>query len=547
MLLEQSRGDTFAVNVRGALSRETEALRKALLEAQSETGREMRPPQPSLQKSPRKDAVDQTLPPAPVLPGKTSVLSLLQSCMTTIPQRLAELTRDDRRQFLASAADECERLSVMVLELVNVERLEKGQIRLRGEEVDFSELIREVVPRYAILAEHRGVAFRADCPDDLPHIQGDRDVLAHFIRNLLSNALGRCSSGDLMTLSVRAAAGEILLVVSDDGPGIPRSRWDDILNPPDAASPWSSDEEPQPGMGLYPARLSVEKHGGRIWIESEAGCGTDICATLPVAAPDWTDGEEPRSTSLQGSVVVCDTDPALAAMMAQALRQAGHKVEVAYSRLGLIRQLSRNSPDVLVSDLVLADMSTEQMFAVISEARQAGLKFVLHTLEVTLSESCPDGVDVVLRRPAEVGELLQTVQIAMIMKHRTGSLTIVVPHPGAEPEKLREALLARGHICITARDTEVAARMLTDWPVDFVVLGSCTASMGSVTARPLQPYLSDETLAILLCGSGERTSQHELAQEHVLRIPYQEGEEEAVAEAIHHTWLERSHSVVFPG
>ena len=109
----------------------------------------------------------------------------------------------------------------------------------------------------------------------------DRDRVLQVLGNLLGNAFKFCDPGDTVTLRAELREKDVLIAVGDTGPGISREELPTIFEA------YRTIERPGKGggtgLGLYITKGIVERHGGRIWVDSEAGTGSTFFFTLPRA------------------------------------------------------------------------------------------------------------------------------------------------------------------------------------------------------------------------------------------------------------------------
>lgn len=200
----------------------------------------------------------------------------------------------DRERALATIGDEAERMGRLVEELLDLARLESGQVRLRLETVAVAPALARVAARFAPEATARGVALTTGAPPTL-HVRADEGRLAQVLGNLVDNALRHTPRGGSVAvaaapLAATAARGRVAppivrLTVRDNGVGIPPERLDRIFErfergngrgpPPDAVGPHGY------GLGLAIVGELVAAHGGTIAVESEIGVGTTLAVDLP--------------------------------------------------------------------------------------------------------------------------------------------------------------------------------------------------------------------------------------------------------------------------
>jgi signal transduction histidine kinase len=194
--------------------------------------------------------------------------------------------------LMFAARDDCERLQVIVDELLNLSRIESGQIELRRRRLGPDSLIGPALDVHRGSAEQAGVSIVAQIPPGLPDVFVDPDRLQLVFTNLLSNAVRFAPRDSQITVRAQVArssevqdhklaeADEVRFEVVDQGPGIPKEHqvglFEKFFRVPGSPTGGS-------GLGLFIAKGLVQAHGGRIGVESQPGRGTTFWFTVPVA------------------------------------------------------------------------------------------------------------------------------------------------------------------------------------------------------------------------------------------------------------------------
>jgi signal transduction histidine kinase len=216
---------------------------------------------------------------------RTPVTSINMS-VDILNQGLLGPLNDRQKELIASAREDCFRLSKLARELLQLSKLESGRIALRNEELDLQTLIEATVRPLRVQFEEKGVRLLTDVPEGLPRLVADEQQMTWVITNLVTNALKYTEAGG--TVSVRVAAGEahVLFEVEDTGVGIPREHLETIF---DKFVQVRRTNDPTPGsvgLGLSIAKEIVEMYGGRIAVRSEVGTGSLFSVRLPLGTVD---------------------------------------------------------------------------------------------------------------------------------------------------------------------------------------------------------------------------------------------------------------------
>jgi len=207
-------------------------------------------------------------------------------------QGLSELMRDEDfdpsevQQFASDIYREAERLTRMITELLDLERMEAGHMKLYREEVHLGDVVADVVGRTRPTAPAH--MLRSTVNAAVPPVSADRDKMTQVIVNLLSNAIKYAPDGGEIVVGVgeRLESGDRYahLWVRDQGLGIPPEALETVFERYTRV-PLSARRGIQgTGLGLPIVRQIVELHGGRVWVESEVGRGSTFHVLLPLAA-----------------------------------------------------------------------------------------------------------------------------------------------------------------------------------------------------------------------------------------------------------------------
>ena len=196
--------------------------------------------------------------------------------------------RQDEQGFndlLGMARRGSDRMLGMVNELLDISKLESGQLLLHPEPVNVRLLIEDVVARLAPLATDVQITLEVSIKPDLPLLHVDPQLIGRVLNNLVDNAIKFTPNGGHVRLRAwpdPQAANRLLVSVSDTGPGIPLEEQPRLFEKFEQVSSVKG-RRAGTGLGLPFCKLAVEAHGGNIWVESEVGKGSTFAMTLPVA------------------------------------------------------------------------------------------------------------------------------------------------------------------------------------------------------------------------------------------------------------------------
>jgi signal transduction histidine kinase len=145
-------------------------------------------------------------------------------------------------------------------------------------DVNVEDLARRIAERFHTqTSEH---TIEVNFPQGFPIIMGDEERLAQVISNLISNAIKYSPGGGKIMISGQVRPEQIIVCVSDQGPGINPQDIPHVFDRFYRAAE-ATRRTKGAGLGLYLARAVVEVHGGRIWVDPKPGAGARICFSLP--------------------------------------------------------------------------------------------------------------------------------------------------------------------------------------------------------------------------------------------------------------------------
>jgi len=183
------------------------------------------------------------------------------------------------------AQDGASQLLHMVNDLLDVTRLEAGAPVIETVEMPAAEFIRDGAHLLEALARERNLTLTIDTPADLPPVKGDRERLRRVVTNLVGNAVKFTESGGKIGVTATAdrARGFLMVSVSDTGVGIPAEAQPRVFDKFSRVGETSVSGRTSTGLGLYFCKLTVEAHGGKMWLGSKVGEGTTFGFTVPLA------------------------------------------------------------------------------------------------------------------------------------------------------------------------------------------------------------------------------------------------------------------------
>lgn len=215
-------------------------------------------------------------------------LTSMHSALKILSTGRLGLLSQDGQQMLEIADENTERLVRLVNSVLDLQRIESGDITMEKRLCDAASLIVQAIEAMQPMAQQQGIRLLLDQPSALK-IWADADYMLQALTNLMSNAIKFSQAGSQVSIAVEAQAGQTLFRIRDQGPGIPAEKLESIFERFQQVDSSDARRKGGTGLGLTICREIIEQHGGRIWAESELGHGSTFCFTVP--PPPLVEGE----------------------------------------------------------------------------------------------------------------------------------------------------------------------------------------------------------------------------------------------------------------
>jgi PAS domain S-box-containing protein len=209
-------------------------------------------------------------------------LATIKGYSTMILDYFAKLTSEETRDYLKSIDNSTDRLAKLVDNLLETSRLEAGLLNLEKAPVGITQLIEKVAAEASIRDNQRHT-FTAR-GKKLPRVNIDAKRIRQVLDNLIDNATKYSPADTEITIAAEQTGEELLISVTDHGPGIPAGELRNIFDRMYRIEQRVYSGADGMGLGLYICQRLVEAHGGKIWAESILGQGSTIKFTLPTGS-----------------------------------------------------------------------------------------------------------------------------------------------------------------------------------------------------------------------------------------------------------------------
>jgi signal transduction histidine kinase len=191
-----------------------------------------------------------------------------------------EWSPQEVKEYATDITTDARRLTRMINEVLDLERMKSGEMTLRYEQVDVNALLKKLGEQAQSLASKHRIVYHLD--ETLPTIQGDLDQLIQVVSNLLSNAVKYSPAGGEILLSSQREQLGVRISIQDQGIGIAKEDQKDIFVPYSRIDSEKTRFIQGTGLGLSLVHEIINLHGGTTWVESTPGYGSTFYFFLPL-------------------------------------------------------------------------------------------------------------------------------------------------------------------------------------------------------------------------------------------------------------------------
>jgi signal transduction histidine kinase len=211
-----------------------------------------------------------------------SPLGVIKEGINLVLEGLAGNINDEQKDLLDTAKRNTDRLSRLINDVLDFDKIESGKMEFDIRENDINEAALEVRKAMSLLAEEKGLDLVVDVDDSIPKIRFDKDKILQVFTNLVSNAIKFTEKGSI-SISMKQEDNMVHVIVQDTGVGIEAKDMQKLFQPFEQLDNIRDKKKGGTGLGLAISKEIILAHKGKIWAESEAGKrGATFHFTLPI-------------------------------------------------------------------------------------------------------------------------------------------------------------------------------------------------------------------------------------------------------------------------
>jgi signal transduction histidine kinase len=196
---------------------------------------------------------------------------------------ISQMTAENIKKLALILNDSAKGGYAILQNLLDWSRSQTGQLKFNPEKVNLKTIIDENIENLKLQVNNKEIELRSDLNEDL-FIIADKNMINTVLRNLLSNAVKYTFKNGIIRVMVEQGNKAITLTVKDTGIGVSKEKTDSLFRLENSLSLPGTAKEQGTGLGLKLCKEFTEKMGGRIWVESKIGEGSEFKFTVPVKA-----------------------------------------------------------------------------------------------------------------------------------------------------------------------------------------------------------------------------------------------------------------------
>jgi PAS domain S-box-containing protein len=214
---------------------------------------------------------------------RTPLVAMEKSISLILSKSTGEIT-ETQEQFLSIADRNLKRLGLLINDLLDLSKLEAGKMEMKLEPTAIGQVIEETIQTLNTWAGTKSVALKKEVEPGMPDAQIDANRIIQVLTNLIGNAIKFTPANGYVTVRAARSSGqkEVRVSVEDTGIGMSPADLPKVFDKFYQIGERAPTDISGTGIGLTIAKEIVERHGGRIWAESEKGAGAKFIFTLPL-------------------------------------------------------------------------------------------------------------------------------------------------------------------------------------------------------------------------------------------------------------------------
>jgi signal transduction histidine kinase/CheY-like chemotaxis protein len=348
-----------------------------------------------------------------------------------LEKNLGTISPDDKN-FLKSINNNAKRLSRLVNNLLDISKMEAGQLSLKFEPLSVKDIVDEAVNSVDTWRQSKNLSLEIKISENLPQVYADRDRIIQILVNLLSNAIRFTSPKGKILVEVKNFSSNtdiellrdyevfIEFAVEDNGIGIPELNKNAIFERYKTASEVSFNALPSTGLGLPIAKQIVEMHGGKIWVKSRTNKGSRFTFIIPQFQKTKSKEIKLQDKEQVRKILILEDEDSVRELLDQQLRKRGYFVTVARDGLEGLEKAIEDYYGLVITDVRLPNVDGLNCIKILKRVSPE-LAFIVITgfpIEEKMEELLKRDAYPCIKKPFDLEDFLKTVENAFLVSPR---------------------------------------------------------------------------------------------------------------------------------
>lgn len=273
---------------------------------------------------------------------RTPISIMREGISLCMDERIGKLN-STQKKLLNQTENNLKRLTCLVNDLLDVSKIEEGKLKLRRKSMDICHTVIKIFEEYKHQTERKKIKLIKDLPSKSIKMYADEDKLIQVFNNLLNNALHFTVADDKITIGIKDKGNDVECYVSDTGVGIDPEHLPKLFRKFEQIDRADGPGYKGTGLGLTICKGLVEKHRGKIWVESMLGKGTTFKFTLPKV-------EFPK-------IMIVDDEENIIEVIKGLLSEENYQFYSANDKDTAIKKIIEELPSLILLDIRLKESS----------------------------------------------------------------------------------------------------------------------------------------------------------------------------------------------
>ncbi|MBW4679458.1 MAG: response regulator [Microcoleus vaginatus WJT46-NPBG5] len=436
------------------------------------------------------------------------------------------------RENISIIVLEGERLTSLINDVLDIAKMEAGKIEWQMQPVCIAEIIERAFSATSYLFQQKQLEKVLNVEKELPEVVGDRDRLIQVMINLISNAVKFTEAGSV-TCTASRHHHEIIINIIDTGIGIEPNDLEKVFERFKQVGDTLTDKPKGTGLGLPISKQIVEHHGGKIWVESQLGMGSQFSFSLPIGSRTNAEIEKinidtlvrqlkhsfvqttPLPTEHHKTILVVDDEAHIRQLLRQELEAEGYEVWEATNGMDAISQVKVKKPDLIILDVMMPQINGFDVAAVLKNDPQTmGIPIVILSIIEDKDRGYRLGIDRYFTKPVNTEDLLKEIGL-LISQGMSKKKVLVVDEDASTVRILADMLQTKGYSVVEAfNGPECIEKALSTKP-DMIIVDSLFSQQHDlVKTLRFKNGLENVFFLLLASGEAEKGLQNHPPQDH---------------------------------